>query len=145
MIPQKQKVFGDGNGDCMRACIASILELPNDDNLPNPHDTLWMIKWNEWLSQFGISLEFDARRIWRDGYWIASVESKNLEGVSHAIVMLGDKVAFDPSTKKRYRKGLNLALTDGVVNGGYWFEVVDVNRLHELRRYKIRELGWEIR
>lgn len=135
MIGQKQKIFGGGNGDCFRACVASILELPNDDRLPNVHDGYWILKWNEFLSQFGISVEFDATRIWREGYWIASVTSKNLAGSSHAIVMKDTDVAFDPSTRKRYHRGQSLLGSD-VVNGGWWFEVQDVNLLHKLREYK---------
>lgn len=36
-----------------------------------------------------------------EGYWIASVISENFEDSTHAIVMLNDQVAFDPSTSPR--------------------------------------------
>lgn len=137
MIPQKQKVFGGGNGDCFRACIASIMELPNGDDLPNDHTLEWHFRWQEWLAQFGISLEFDAKRIWRETYWIASVPSKNLESATHAIVMQGSRVAFDPSNKRRYRKGQNL-LGEDIVDGGWWFEVADFSLLHKLDEYRNR-------
>ncbi len=135
MIPQKQIVFGGGNGDCFRACIASILELPNDDRLPNAHGEGWFQTWQDWLGRFGLSIEFDATRIWRESFWIASVPSKNLEGVTHAIVMQGSQVAFDPSTKKTYRTGRQML--GAKVGGGWWFEVVDVRLLHKLHEYKM--------
>jgi hypothetical protein len=34
MIPVQQTIFGPPHGDCYRACVASILELPIDD-VPN--------------------------------------------------------------------------------------------------------------
>ena len=134
MIPQKQLVFGGGNGDCFRACVASILELPNCDLLPNDHSPEWHFTWEEWLSQFGLILDFDAKRIWRETYWIASVKSKNLVESSHAIVMKSSQVAFDPSTKKRYRKGSFLKGDE--VNGGWWFEVADFRLLHKLDEFR---------
>ena len=131
----RQIIFGGGKGDCFRACVASILELPNDDRLPNEHDGNYLLAWQEFLGQFGLSVEFDTTRIWRDGYWIASVTSKNLDGATHAIVMKGTQVAWDPSTKKRYRKGQHM-LSDKVVQGGYWIEMRDPNLLHKLQEYK---------
>lgn len=113
------------------------MELPNNDEMPNDHTSEWHFRWQEWLAQFGLSLEFDSKRIWRETYWIASVPSKNLESATHAIVMQGSRVAFDPSNKRRYRKGQNL-IGEDIVDGGWWFEVADFSRLHKLNEYRNR-------
>lgn len=126
----KQKIVNKKTGDCFRACVASILEMPNDNKLPNAHGGDWFGAWYEFFGKMGLAISFDRVAIWREGYWIASVKSKNFKNTSHAIVMKGDAVAFDPSTKKTHRKGTNL-LGRGVVNGGYWIEVSDFTKLKE--------------
>lgn len=134
MIPQKQKVVDKGIGDCFRACMASFLELPNDERLPDGYESI--MPWNEWLAKFGMTLSYSNKHIWRDGHWVALVKSKNYsDGTTHAIIMEGHKVAFDPSTKKRYRKGLDLLQTDDVL-GGWWIEVIDPSLLYKFQQYK---------
>jgi hypothetical protein len=134
MIPQQQKVVDKGRGDCFRACMASFFELPNDERLPDGYASL--TPWQDWLAQFGMKLSWGHKAIWREGYWIASVKSKNYtDGTMHAIIMHGCKVAFDPSTKKRYRKGQDMLQGDAVA-GGWWIEVVDPNLLHLFHEYK---------
>lgn len=125
MKPVKQKICSKEIGDCFRACIASILEVENDDNLPNNHERGWAAYWMKFFRGIGLRLNYDRDKIWREGYWIASVPSKNFSDVYHAIVMCGDKVAFDPSTAKRYKTGRNL-LGKKLVNFGYWIEVSDI-------------------
>lgn len=66
---------------------------------------------------------------WRDGYWVASVKSKNFpEPITHAIVMKGQCVVFDPSLHKKYKIGRNL-LSTNLVKYGYWLEITDVSKL----------------
>lgn len=135
MIPQKQKVIDKGIGDCFRACMASFLELPNDERLPDGYESV--TPWNEWLAQFGMGLSWDHESIWREGFWIASVKSKNYtDGTTHAIIMKGTEVAFDPSTKKRYETGVSLLSGDDV-QGGWWVEVIDPSLLHRFQEYKL--------
>ena len=134
MIPQRQKVVDKGIGDCFRACLASFLELPNDERLPDGYESV--SPWDDWLEQFGMTLNYSQTAIWREGYWVASVKSKNYsDGTTHAIIMKGHKVAFDPSTKKRYRTGTDLLQTDDVV-GGWWIEVTDPSLLYKFQEYK---------
>jgi hypothetical protein len=136
MIEQRQKIVDKDNGDCFRACMASILELPNDERLPHIDSKAWWQDWWKFLSPFGLSLESDHKRIWRQGYWIAGVPSKNLgKGIQHAIVMKGHNVAFDPSTKKRYRKGRYM-LGKGIVADGLYLVVDDASKLHKLEEYR---------
>ncbi len=134
MIKNKQLIVDSKIGDCVRACLTSILGVPNTHNLPNftektkdGHYNGGWPKWRKLLNEMGISLEYDHERIWRTGYWIASVPSKNYKGGYHAIVMNGCNVAHDPSTKKRYRAGTSML--GKKVAGGYWLEITDASKL----------------
>lgn len=137
MIGQRQLVTSSEIGDCFRACVASVMELPNGDHMPNKHDSFWFKTWTDWLGQFGLTLGHASSKgpIWKyEGFWIASVKSKNYN-TAHAIVMHDtDKVAFDPSNKKRYRRGTRL--NSDIVLGGSWFEVCDFSLLHKLDEYR---------
>ena len=131
MIENRQRIVNSKRGDCFRACITSILNIPNDPSLPTPDDPRWFIKWSKFLAQFGLEIVYEHKSFWRRGYWIASVPSLNFKGVSHAIVMSGDRVRFDPTKKKGYKKGRNL-LGKEVIQGGWYFEVTDASKLHKL-------------
>ena len=127
MIGKKQKIVSNKNGDCFRACVASILELNNNSKLPNKHGGDWFCSWFKFFESKGLSLSWDKDMIWKSGYWIAVVPSKNYKNTNHSIVMLGNKVAFDPSTKKTYRKGISL-LGRKIVKLGYWIELSDISK-----------------
>lgn len=136
MILQKQRVVSNKIGDCFPACIATLLELPLEV-LPNDHSDSWWKVWDCFLAQFGLSLTYDSSEgpIWQDYPWIATVKSKNFESGSHAIVMMGHCVFFDPSTKKTYKKGESL-LGKNIVQGGYRINVADFTVLHKLEEYR---------
>lgn len=125
--------------DCLQACLTSILEIPNPPtNLGSPEDGVTLFK--GFLSQFGLILNpFRPDGGWRQGYWIAVAKSKNFKDTpdikyTHAIVMLEDRVAFDPSNKKRYRVGRELGKDK--IKDGYYLEVVDASKLQELCKFK---------
>ena len=136
MKKYNQRIVGNKIGDCFRACMATVLQLP-PEVLPNDHSPAWHNIWAAFLSQFGIDLVFGGRKdaIWMDGYWIASVKSLNYKETSHAIVMDGINVFHDPSTKKRYRAGRSL-LGSEAVTGGYRLIVDDASLLHRLEDYR---------
>ncbi len=137
MKPVKQKIFGGGNGDCFRACMASMLELPNDERLPHIDEIGWRSDWDKLLKTFGMTLNHDFQKIWRNGYWIASVPSLNIENGLHAIIMFDSCVAFDPSTKKCYEEGRDLFLEYKMITAGWWLEVSDVRKLKEFYKYRL--------
>ena len=61
MEPVDQTIFGNTNGNCFPACLASILEIPLD-TIPNfcatPGD--WIRAANKWMSTYGLCiLEWD--------------------------------------------------------------------------------------
>ena len=137
MWNQRQRVVDSGMGDCFAACMASLLELPIEV-MPNDHSSTWWTTWYNFLAQFGLEINYSGAKgaIWASHPWIASVKSKNYKDGTHAIVMHnGGQVLFDPSTKKRHRKGTYLG-GKGIVVGGYRITVSDFSKLHLLEKYR---------
>lgn len=133
MIKNKQRIVGRKNGDCMRACLTSLLDLPNDSkviSIGGANEDFWQ-KCRSFLRPLGLELIYNRKAFWRAGYWMASVPSKNYKGVTHSIVMHGHRVCHDPSTKKRYKGGTDL-LGKGLVQSGFHFEVIDASKLTKL-------------
>lgn len=135
MRKNKQHVVDAEKGDCFRACVTSLLGIPNDKRLPNVDDPEWYLKWHKFLRPLGMQLWYEGKSFWRHGYWIASVKSKNFaNGTTHAIVMKGSDVFHDPTTtKNKYRPGDNLLGADTVV-GGWYIEVYDASKLPKFVR-----------
>lgn len=139
MIPVVQSIVGDGrdgrpNGDCFRACVASIFELPLDQvpHFLEPQVSRWFLRAQEWLKQFALALDYDSHPAaarpprYPRGWWIASVESELFPGSQHAVVMRGIeldtdeppwRVAWDPSPRPR--------TTPYVFRGATWFVALD--------------------
>ena len=103
-------------GDCLRACLCSVLELPIDA-IPNviAEDDWWERLTDHLREHHGFELwnfDFDegTERFAPLGYWIAAVPSLNLppaengEPYLHAVVMKGERLAWDPSAKRRYEQ-----------------------------------------
>lgn len=165
MIPVMQRIVASGwnspgevPGDCVKCCVASILELPYEDvphfvagevinpnvcedGTPHPDGPLkmdWYSGLRYWMKQRGYTClavhrsyyhYVDVQRAWRkerdaagapntprdmlwiydatehpswhEGYGIASVISENYAGATHAVVMRGNEVVHDPSTRPR--------------------------------------------
>lgn len=137
MKKNKQLVVDAIHGDCMRACFTSILGIPNDPKLAVGSDPEWFLKWHKFLYRFGVTLTYSQKACWKHGYWVASVKSLNYpDKATHAIVMKGSAVYFDPSTaKKRYKSGESLLGRD-VVLGGHFFEISDGSKLRKLIEYQ---------
>lgn len=115
MIPVTQTIAGgpdsppEEQGDCLAACIASILELPIERA---PHHVMHEDWWDRVVSDLD-SLGIDIVPMsghmgyWITGYWIATCPSLNLpprsdgEAVGHAVVMRGHEVAWCPSAGRK--------------------------------------------
>ncbi len=120
MKPVSQQIINPLNGDCLRACIASLLEfgiekVPNfTDGLNAGYSGVEMA--NRWLDQYGLALfETD----WLSGHacWFAldnvhcifSVPSQLFEGSTHAVVgriwlndgILSWAIVHDPNPKNK--------------------------------------------
>lgn len=139
MKKYKQLISDPEIGDCFRACIATLLQIP-PHVLPNDHSPFWWSNWQRYLNQFGIELSLGGFKptdpIWLSTPWIATVPSLNYENGHHAILMhYGGIVFHDPSTKKRYRTGISL-LGESVVLEGKHLVVADASKLHCLEAYR---------
>lgn len=98
MKPVDQVVFEE-RGDCMSACIASILELPLDD-VPHfvKHDD-WIERRDNWLRQRGLCAihgTFHVGTEWRPAaLHILYGKSPRWDGL-HCVVARGHEILHDP-------------------------------------------------
>lgn len=129
MIPVRQTKRGgpdlppEERGDCMPACIASVLEVPielvGNDHHAAPH---WFAAITETCRELGFEfVSINPSYPPPQCLWLAGVPSLNLKPASlgHCIVALGDRIIWDPGIgERRYRPGDQLDLetvTDGWV------------------------------
>lgn len=99
MIPVFQTKFTVEDGDCMRACIASVLELPLDE-IPNFTEAeggernMWDLL-SAWLYERGLALlHLGGKTDWNfflaqgsEVYGLGGVPSQKLKGIEHAVVV----------------------------------------------------------
>lgn len=125
------------DGDCFRACMSVLLDVPNGEHLPHGIvENTWWSDWHYFLWDLGLAVMAGNPEgpIWKSHPWIATVPSKNIVG-THAIVMDHAKVLFDPSTHRRYRAGTYLS-GKNVVLGGTWIEVSDASKLERFVKWR---------
>jgi hypothetical protein len=139
MRKYRQSITDPAIGDCFRACMATLLQIP-PQVLPNDFSPSWHWNWQRYLEQFGLALSHSGRpdgAIWLSTPWIASVRSLNFEGGLHAILMhQANVVLHDPSTHTRYKTGTRLRHDDGTVQSGQHLIVTDTDRLQHLVDYR---------
>ncbi len=98
MKPTLQTTFGN-EGNCLCACIASLLEIPID-SIPNPKCHDWQNEINKWLIANHDVYLLTARingvlpMIFKKGLVIGV--GKTPSGLDHAVICCGDKIIFDP-------------------------------------------------
>lgn len=93
-----QSILGPPNGDCLRACFASILDL-DPATMPNFHGFNWWNRWLSWMERHGYALSYyepASERPSETTWWIAGPESPRIPGVTHAVVMYRDQLVWDP-------------------------------------------------
>jgi hypothetical protein len=126
MKPVEQLVIDDGKGDCLRACVASILEYDAGE-VPNFAELDFFNGLDEWLSAYGrrflrISLTggYDSAAIWfgypthADDFMIVWGESPRLKNdggrKTHAVVGrakgYGIEIVHDPHPDKTGLKSI---------------------------------------
>lgn len=88
----------DTGGDCWRACLASILEVPITDvpDFVNEHGGRYVTETRNWLEAFGLWLVEVRYHGNFPGYMIASGPSPRHRDVHHAVVWKGRTMAHDP-------------------------------------------------
>lgn len=113
----KQTILGGGDvppderGDCVRACITSILGLPIDA-VPNIHGEGWWDRLQEAVGKLGYAVALlDVRFEPPPVYWIASVPSLNLgpepdgQEALHSVVCRGYELVHEPGIGGRLYDG----------------------------------------
>ena len=117
MIPVEQTIIDSKNGNCLAACVASILEIGIDD-VPNPHGAGWFERWQEFLVDYGyqmVSIDV-SNGIVPAEYHIIS--GKSLSGDwYHCVVGHQGKIIFDPNPN-----------TNGLETEEYWDIFVPIVR-----------------
>jgi hypothetical protein len=105
MIPVRQTVFGYPHGNCMAACVASLLELPIEEMPVIPDDANFNDLWNVWLAARGFArVCFSSLTSFRpDGYYLMagpsprpSVIKEDGERAFHVVVGFNGKPVHDP-------------------------------------------------
>ena len=98
MKPVTQTIFTAPGGDCMAACVASILDLPLDA-VPNPQgeDSAWFLEWVAFLAPYNLSiLTFLDGGDWIPrGYSILCGKSPRGDW-NHAVVCFDGEMVHDP-------------------------------------------------
>lgn len=105
MVKVPQTVTGT-QGDCFRACLASLLEKPIEDiPLYVGDDAQWQKYWS-WLQEQGYELcwwQFSPKhQPPADEFYILSVASPTLAhlGLYHAVVAYNGQVVWDPHPER---------------------------------------------
>lgn len=101
MIPVDQQFLHDTEtgsvGDCFRACIASVLELPIE---AVPHFALLGSRWQRVLDGYlaGLSREIEwAPGLPPEDLWaIVTVTSPRSQDIKHSVIWHGGKMVHDP-------------------------------------------------
>lgn len=105
MIPVTQTITGDKKGNCLAACVASILELPIEQ-VPNFCGDFeeWILALHNWLKPMGLGVVFvkldlcpspdHLKENFLKGYTIGGVTGAR--GIKHAVVLHDGQVIHDP-------------------------------------------------
>jgi len=98
-----QSKFGNGEGNCFAACIASLLEI-DLDSVPDFYllfQANWFDKFNEWLHPLGFSAIIISHHaihqevgLPSDCYYLMGGMSPR--GIMHSVIGLDGKMVHDP-------------------------------------------------
>lgn len=95
MRPVDQTTYGPNDGNCLSACIASILELPIEA-VPRFMGAYWD-DFLPWLAQHGLSASlYPSHEYVPPGFAVAAGPSKRFAGRLHACVAFNGVVVHDP-------------------------------------------------
>jgi len=101
MKPVYQTKFGDGEGNCFAACIASLLEI-DIDSIPDFYQLYkneWWLKFIEWIEPFGLTpimLNDDPTNklpIHNCYYLVGGMSPR---GIGHSVIYLNGNLVHDP-------------------------------------------------
>ena len=99
--------FQEPEGDCFRACVASLLDLPLEDV---PHFATfgveggWLLECRRWLKERGLTIIFTDEP--PPAGCLAIASGPTPRGAEHAVVVRGQELVHDPHPS---RAGLSCA------------------------------------
>jgi hypothetical protein len=105
MRPVRQTAFGYPHGNCMAACVASLLELPIEEMPVIPADANFNETWDAWLRDRGfarICFHSDGTNFIPKGYYLLAgpsprpIVDENGVRAFHVVVGLDGKPVHDP-------------------------------------------------
>ncbi len=96
MKPVDQTIYGWPNGNCLSACVASILEMPTEAVPLSGNGEDWWPRLLGWLVDRGLSATKIEGRSPPRGYAIAFGPSPRLPGQGHTCVAYDGAVVHDP-------------------------------------------------
>lgn len=112
MIPVNQTICNFKTGDCMRACCASIFELPIEQvpNFMEDGPKYFDKKLEDWLDGFGliaVDIHKDYAELFKDCYIIATgISPRSIdESQRHAVIYLNNEMVHDPHPDNTGIKG----------------------------------------
>lgn len=120
MKPIYQTIVDIKSGDCIRACVASILELPID---AVPNFIRFSTSWHNVLKYFLLSLGYDwygtgfphshkIKEYTIKGFVIGSVASKTFKDTTHSIVVNSKGLCVHDPNPNNAWKGINVLKTN---------------------------------
>ncbi len=98
------------NGNCLAACLASLLEIPLDI-IPKFEDMMvknsedWFEAFTDWLDRLGFTILTWESDTWLPGYYLASGMSER--GNNHIVIYKGGELAHDPHPSRTGIKKIN--------------------------------------
>ena len=129
-VPEEER------GDCVRACITSLLGLPIDA-AENVQGDDWWGRWQDFVGGYGFELTvIYPKQMFAPpaGLWLCVVPSLALDG-NHCVIAKGTTLFHDPGMKRRYTTDEWAALwQDERVLEGWLLVPLDPAVLRESRR-----------
>jgi hypothetical protein len=100
MKPVFQTVIDEVKGNCLVACIASILELDIEDVPDFREKDVWYNQYQNWFRMNSYEFQVTSEEP-KEKYYIAQYPSCVFKGKSHVVVASEGKIVHDPNPNSK--------------------------------------------